>query len=496
MKKKIGVVYLIGAGPGDPGLITVKGSEILASCDIVLYDALVNGLLVATLPDRIQRVFVGKRGGAPSPRQEAINRLLKREALAGKKIARLKGGDPLLLGRGSEEMEYLRAHGIPYAIVPGVSSAFAAPAYAGIPVTHRSLSRSVAVVTGHLQAGESLDHLTLPAADTIVFLMAMQNLEALVEHLLSGGKFLKNTPAAIVRNGTLPDQKVLTGTLGTIAQLKRRHAITAPAAFIVGETARFARTLHWFKKPPLSGSRVIILRTPEQSGDLTRELLKKGASVIPWPILKIKARNLDTLSTRFLKPYTMVIFTSPNGARLFMNALIKRRIDARQFAGKKIYALGSGTASALAAYGLLVDGLPGAFVAEGILRMLPKRLKGETILIPRAAKARSVLPDTLKERGAAVTVLPVYDTVKNRVTGCPVEDGDAVVFTSSSTADFFFSNRECSQKSIIPCCMGEITAATVRRFFKGRIFVAPNATIPALVKTVAAAIKSRSRGSV
>jgi uroporphyrinogen III methyltransferase/synthase len=452
----------------------------------------VSELLVAELGDHIGRIFVGKRGGALSSRQSAINQLLVREARKGKTIARLKGGDPLLLGRGSEEMEYLRAHGIPYEVIPGISSALAAPAWAGIPVTHRSLSRSVAIVTGHLQAGEPVERLTLPAADTIVFLMAMQNLDVLVGKLLSAGRFTRRTPAAIVRNGTLPDQQVVSGTLGTIARLKKRHAITAPAVVIVGETARFAKTLKWFTKPPLAGSRVVVLRTPEQSGELTRALLEKGAAVVPWPIIKIRPRT-PGITADFLQPFTMIIFTSPNGARLFMDALLKRGLDARQLAGKKVYALGSGTARALTAYGILVDGIPKTYIAEGVLLLLPKRLEGENVLIPRAAKARELLPDTLRARGAAVTVLPVYDTVKNRMSRCPVEDGDVVLFTSSSTAEFFFGIPEVARKSIVPCCMGEITAATVRRFFGGRIYVARNATIPALVKTVSSALKSPSR---
>ncbi|MBN2188617.1 MAG: uroporphyrinogen-III C-methyltransferase [Chitinispirillaceae bacterium] len=491
MKKKVGRVYLIGAGPGDPDLITVKGRDILGSCDLVVYDALVSETLVACLPERIRRVYVGKRGGATSSRQSAINPRLVREARKGKTIARLKGGDPLLLGRGSEEMEYLRAHGVPYDVVPGVSSALAAPAWAGIPVTHRSLSRSVAIVTGHLQAGESLDNLVMPSADTIVFLMAMQNLPLIVDKLLSGAVFTRQTPAAIVRNGTLPDQRVVSGTLGTIARLQQRHNITAPAVVVVGESARFAKTLGWYVQPPLAGARVVVLRTPEQSGELMQALQRKGATVVPWPIITIRPRKLDRVTAAFLRPFTLVVFTSPNGARLFMTALFERDLDARQLAGKKVYALGSGTAKALAGYGIRVDGIPKTFVAEGVLRLLPQRLDGERVLIPRAARAREVLPETLRSRGAAVTVLPVYDTVKNRAGYGPVRDGDVVLFTSSSTAEFFFSDPRSAQRSIIPCCMGEITATTVRRFFPGRVFVARAATISALVDTAVRACGSR-----
>lgn len=495
MNKKPGRVYLIGAGPGDPGLISVKGKEILHRCDIVIYDALVNEILVATLPDRIQRKFVGKRGGEESTSQAAINGMLVREAIKGKNVARLKGGDPLLLGRGSEEMEYLRARGVPYEIVPGISSAFAAPAWAGIPVTHRSLSRSVAVVTGHLQAGESVDSLELPAADTLVFLMAMKNLGLIIDKLLSTGRFSKRTPAAIVRNGTLPDQQVVVGNLGTIIKLKERYKISAPAAFIVGKTAEFAETLKWYKSPPLAGARVVVLRTPEQSDELLRALYTKGATVVPWPILKIRprARSLKLIKPKFLESFSMVIFTSPNGVRIFMDSMLQNDIDVRHLGGKKVFALGAGTAAALKTYGIITDGIPEKFIAEGLLKMLPLDLSGENVLIPRASKAREILPDTLKSRGARVTVLPVYDTVKNETDHFPVENGDYVFFTSSSTAEFFFNHDQCGNLSIIPCCMGEVTAETVRKYHHGEIFIAKNADIPSLINVLEKAVKSNRR---
>jgi uroporphyrinogen III methyltransferase/synthase len=494
MKTPSGRVYLIGAGPGDPGLITVKGKEILQKCDVVIYDALVNEILIATLPERIKRIFVGKRGGETSTPQATINNMLVNEAKKGKNVARLKGGDPLLFGRGSEEMEYLKEHDISYDVVPGISSALAAPAWAGIPVTHRSDSRSVAIVTGHLKAGDEIDKLELPVADTIVFLMAMQNLPYLVGKLLSEDRFTKKTPAAIVRNGTLPDQQVVLGTLETIAELKERNKIKAPAVLVVGKTASFAKSLKWFKTPPLAGIRAVLLRTPEQSDELMMALFDKGATVVPWPIIKIEPRTtvFDRVNAEYLKPFTSVIFTSPNGVRIFMDALLQRSIDSRHLHGKKIFALGAGTATTLVKYGIIVDGVPDKFVAEGVLGLFPKKLNGEKILIPRASKAREVLPDSLKERGAAVTVLPVYDTVKSTITHCPVENGDYVLFTSSSTAEFFYNDKRCKEKTIIPCCMGEITATTVRKYYNGDVFVAKNATIPALVDVLAKAVKKKT----
>jgi len=495
MKNNPGIVYLIGAGPGDPDLITVKGRKLLEAADAVVYDALVNPLLISMLPSSKKKIFVGKRGGKPSPKQTEINRILVREGRNGKKVARLKGGDPLVFGRGSEEMEYLVEKGVPFVVVPGITSSIAAPTCAGIPVTHRSVSRSFAVVTGHLQAGETIDALELPQADTIVFLMAMANLSALIEKLIAAGKFTKRTPAALIRNGSHPDQKVITGTLGNIASKKEKYGIIPPAAFVVGETVRFAKTLSWWKTPPLAGIRVAVLRTNEQSRELVDTLLEKGATVLPCPIIKIQPRikDLKKIRKRFLSRFTMVIVTSPNGAGLFMEHLLENGGDARFLAGKKVYAMGSGTAAVLLKYGIRVDALPEKFVAEGITGMLPEDLSGESILIPRAAVAREILPDTLKKRGAEVVILPVYDTVKNNTNDSTINDGDFVLFTSSSTVDHFYRSEEHSQRSIIPVCIGDITAKTLRKYYRKKCAIAENATIPALVKALEAAVQMQKK---
>ncbi len=490
---KKGVVYLVGAGPGDPGLLSLKGYELLHYCDVVIYDALVNETLVATLPDTIKRIFAGKRGNKPSTPQVDINKMLLREAAKGKRVVRLKGGDPLLFGRGSEEMEFLRKHGINFEVVPGISSAIAAPAWAGIPVTHRSVSRSVAFVTGHLQAGESIDNISIPVADTLVFLMAVQNLSTLIEKILSDGKFTPKTPAAIVQNGTLPNQKVVSGTLGTIEKLKERHQIESPAVFVVGETAGFAKSLSWYTTPPLAGKRVIVLRTPEQSDELLKALYSAGATAIPWPIIKIKprVRSLASLSVQFLSKFTMMIFTSPNGVRLFMDTLFEKGIDSRHLAGKKVFTLGGGTAAVLKKYGIIPDRMPKKFVAEELLSVIPENLHDEHILVPRASVARSILIDTLKERGAEVTEFSVYDTVSTNPDYCPVQDGDFVLFTSSSTAENFFSNPLCKDKTIVPCCIGEITSSTVKKYISGTIYIAENASIPAMIDIVKVAATAK-----
>jgi uroporphyrinogen III methyltransferase/synthase len=493
MKRKPGRVYLIGAGPGDPGLISVRARDVLERCDVVVYDSLVNEALVRPLPSRIRRIFMGKRGGMPSYSQNEINRTIVREALAGRSVARLKGGDPFVFGRGSEEIEYLRAQAVPCEIVPGVSSALAAPASAGIPLTHRALSRSVAIATGRLMAGEDPDALCMPVADTVVVLMAVENLARVVAGLLASPRFTKATPAALIQDGTLPQQRTVIGTLGTIVRLRDKHHVRAPAVLVAGEVVRFAKRRAGRKKLPLDGARVVVLRAPGQSGDLVRLLAEKGAEVVPFPILRIRprARVLRKLTARYLRDFTAVVLTSPNGADLFMKALLSNGADARALGGKKVFALGEGSAAVLQHHGVVPDGVPGKFVAEGLLGIMPADLSHEKILVPRASHAREILPETLRARGAAVTVLPLYDTVKAAARACPVRPGDFVLFTSSSTVEFFFSDARRAGLKIVPCCIGEVTAAALRTRRRGPVHVAKNATMKDLVATV---VKAAARG--
>ncbi|MCX7725466.1 MAG: uroporphyrinogen-III C-methyltransferase [Chitinispirillaceae bacterium] len=491
MKDKKGFVYLIGAGPGDPELLTLKAKKKLEECDVVIYDALVNESIIASLPLHIRKIFVGKRGGVPSTSQSEINKLILREARKGYHVARLKGGDPLVFGRGSEEMEYLKENGIEYEVIPGISSAIAAPEYVGIPLTHRNISRSFAIATGHLQEGDDIDKLEIPIADTVVFLMAVENLPIIVEKLIATGKFTKNTPAALVYKGTFSDQKQVIGNLSNIVSLKEKYNITPPSVFIVGETVKFSKKLSWFKLPPLSGVRVGVLRATEQSYELISQLSSLGATVLPYPVICIKpnVRELKKINSKYLKDFTMLIFTSPNGGKLFMEHLINNGGDARVLANKKIYAMGEGTAAELLKWGIRVDAHPKKFVAEEILKIIPSQLKGEKILIPRAAIARELLPDELRKRGAEVTVLPVYYTEGIVYKETPFKDGDYILFTSSSTVKYFYENKQNIGLKIIPCCIGEITASSLKEYFSGEIFVAKNATLEEIINTLKRAVK-------
>lgn len=495
MKNKNGIVYLIGAGPGDPELITEKAKKLLHQCDVVIYDALVNESIIASLPLNIRRIFVGKRGGRPSTLQKDINKILLREAKKGYKIARLKGGDPFIFGRGSEELEYLKENRIKYEVVAGISSAIAAPEYAGIPLTHRSISRSFAVATGHLQKGDDINTLEIPIADTVVFLMAIENLGVIVEKLIKSGKFTKNTPSALIYKGTFPEQKVVVGKLGNIVALKEKYSITSPSVFVVGETVNFSKKLSWFKHLPLAGIRVGVLRATEQSYELISTLTSMGATVIPYPVIYIEPNlhELKKIKSKYLSGFTMLIFTSPNGGRLFMEYLIKNGEDARTLAGKKIYAMGEGTASELLKYGIRVDAVPRKFVAEEILKILPSKLTEENILIPRAAIAREILPEELRKRGARVTVLPVYYTEGIVYKETPFNDGDYILFTSSSTVKYFYENRQNIGLKIIPCCIGEITANTLKEYFSGDIFVAKNATLKDIIYVLKNAVERKRK---
>jgi uroporphyrinogen III methyltransferase/synthase len=496
VKKQRGTVYLIGAGPGDPGLISVRGRDLLLKADVVVYDALVNTQIVDSLPSAVRRIFAGKRGGKPSKTQDAINRILEREATRGLRVARLKGGDPLLFGRGSEEMEFLRTRAIPFEIVPGITSAIAAPAFAGIPVTHRSVSRSVAFVTGHLKSGDSIASLAIPRADTLVFLMAMENLEKIVAAMLAGGQFTQATPAAIIQDGTLPVQKTVSGTLGRMVALRDSHQIRPPAILVVGNVVRLAKSLSWYKTPPLAGKRVVVLRTSGQSAEITGLLTELGATVVQRPLIAIRPRSasLGRIDKLWLAPFTSIAFTSPNAVDIFFRALFGKGHDSRLFAGKRVYAIGSGTAAALGRFGIVPDAVPRRFVAEGLLAVFPKDLRNENILIPRASAAREILPETLRRRGAAVTILPLYDTIRVAAPQCPVQNDDVVLFTSSSMVESYYSDKQRSRVRIVPCCLGHITAATLRRHYRGRMFVAPSATMKSLVATVVKAVRRTRRG--
>ena len=410
-------VALVGAGPGDPDLITIGGAARLAQADVIIYDRLANPALLRHARADAELIYAGKLPDRHTLTQDEINALLVEHGRSGKRVVRLKGGDPFVFGRGGEEAEALRAAGIPFEIVPGVTSAIAAPAYAGIPVTHRALASSFAVITGHedpTKDDTSIDWAHLASGvDTLIFLMGVGRLTEIARRLIENGR-AATTPVAVIEWGTLPRQRVASGTLATIAAAVREAGIGAPAVTVVGEVAALREDLRWFDARPLFGKRVLVTRTRRQASDLSRALSAQGAEPIELPTIEITpvfdAREMrDAIETLRTAGYGWCIFTSANAVEIFMRELAARSLDARAFGRTRIAAIGPGTADALAVHGLRADVVPARFVAEGLLDALTSHvLRGQRILLPRAADAREVLLDGLRAAGAHVDELKLY----------------------------------------------------------------------------------------
>ncbi len=500
-------VYLVGAGPGDPGLITVRGRECLARARCVVYDALVSEELVNFAPAEAERIYVGKRAGSHAASQEEINELLVEKARALGPVCRLKGGDPFVFGRGAEEALHLAACGIPFEVVPGVTSATAAPAYAGIPVTHRGLASSFAVVTGHedprkARATVNWSRLAL-AAETIVVLMGVGRLEEIASALVEHGR-APETPAALVRWATLAEQQTLVAPLGEIAQRAREAGIAPPAVLVVGEVVRLREKLRWFERRPLFGKTVVVTRARAQAGALSAQLRELGARVIEAPAIRLADpddwRPLDE-AIAGLGSYHYVVFTSANGVEQFWRRLRHGGKDARALFGKTICCIGRGTAAALKTRGIVADVVPERFQAEGLVEALEQAgVAGKRVLVPRAEEAREVLEEGLARLGAEVHVVPAYKTL-------PAEDFpreklldelrrggvDVIAFMSSGTARRFFEllsegeGQTTAQelvRGVTIAAIGPVTAATLAELGAPAQIVAREATVEALVRAI------------
>jgi len=434
-------VYLVGAGPGDPGLLTARALELIAVADVIVHDRLIPMTALNGARGDAQLLYAGKEGGGPSVSQDEIGQLLVDHGAAGREVVRLKGGDPFVFGRGGEEAELLRDAGVPFEVVPGITAGVAAPAYAGIPVTHRDAASAVAFVTGHEDPAKVDTALDWPALaafpGTLVVYMGVRTLESISRALIAGGR-PESQPAAIVERGTLPGQRVVVATLETIASVAAREGIRAPAISVFGEVAALHQRLDWLGARPLADRTVAVTRARAQSSGLARRLRELGAVVIEAPAIRIAP--LDGPAPE-LGGYDLVCLTSPNGVQLLFERLRAAGRDARALAGATVAAIGPGTARALAQRGVIADVVPEQFVAEGLVEALAE-IPVTRALIARAAVARDVLPEALRERGAAVDVLDLYETVAE-----PLSEGqrdavaaaDYVTFTSSSTVQFFFS---------------------------------------------------------
>ncbi len=494
-----GKVYLIGAGPGDPGLITEKGRRAIERADVIVYDYLANKRLLSYARPEAEKIYVGKKGGCHTLSQEGINQLLVEKAREGKVVARLKGGDPFLFGRGGEEAEVLVEAGIPFEVVPGVTSAIAAPAYAGIPVTHREHTSTFSMVTGHedpTKETSAIDWAALAKIGTIAFLMGMKNLPRICENLIAAGKPAE-TPVAIIQWGSTPRQRVVTGTLADIVDRVKEAGLGPPSIILVGEVVKLREKLNWFEKRPLFGKRILVTRTREQASQLVETLEELGAECLEIPTIKIvppeSFEELDR-AIEHLEDFDWIVFTSVNGVKYFFDRLFEKGRDARALSRAKVAAIGTATAELIKDHGVLVDLLPKEFRAEGLIEALSQEdLRGKRILIPRALEAREILPEKLREMGAEVEVVPTYRTVlpeeEAEAARSALREGvDVVTFTSSSTAKNLLRMLGDDARELLSgvtlASIGPITSETLRKAGFEPQIEAREYTIPGLVKAI------------
>jgi uroporphyrinogen III methyltransferase / synthase len=478
-----GKVYLIGAGPGDPGLMTLRGKDILCKADVIIYDYLANKIFLEYAKPRAELIYVGKKGGDHTMGQADINRLIVKKSRTGKSVARLKGGDPFIFGRGGEEAQELAADGVPFEVVPGITSAISVPAYAGIPLTHRDHTATVAFVTGHedpLKEESNIQWDKLATGvGTIVFLMGVGNLKKIALNLIHHGRS-PDTPVAVIRRGTVAEQKTVSGNLVNIAERVENAGLRPPAIIVVGDVVGLRDELNWFETKPLFGKRIVVTRAREQASGFLKKLSSLGAECIQFPTIEIIDPDswgpLDT-AIRNLESYQWLLFTSVNGVKYFLQRLRFQGKDVRDLKGIKIGAIGPKTADQWHQLGIKPDLIPDEYRAEAVVESFKKwDTQGVRILIPRAAKAREVLPEQLRKMGARVDVVDAYRTIspKGDTSGIRnmLEKGaiHMVTFTSSSTVTNFvkmFGSEkqrltDIWMKRVKVACIGPITADTAR----------------------------------
>jgi uroporphyrinogen III methyltransferase / synthase len=470
MEKRMGKVYLVGAGPGDLKLITVRGFELLQTADTIIYDYLVNKDLLALAKPGAEIIYVGKQASRHELPQPDINTLLVEKARDKDIIVRLKGGDPFVFGRGGEEAEFLVENGASVEIVPGVTSAISAPAYAGIPLTHREHASTVAFITGHEDEKKSESTIRWKelanAVDTLVFLMGIKNLKEISSRLIKEGRDPK-TPAAVIQWGTLPRQRVVTATLQDIDRVAKKAGMKPPGIILVGNVIKLREKLLWFENKPLFSKRIVVTRAPRQSTKLGALLADKGAQVLYTPTIDIApiepnhelARAIESISE-----YDYIIFTSVNGVSVFFDHLFRQRRDVRALHDIRILPIGPATASLLESKGIIPDLLPDTFTSEGIIEVLKTvTVKNERFLLPRAEEARDILVQYIREQDGTCDVIPVYrTTLPDPVTEFP-EKPDVVTFTSSSTVNNFVTlyGRQTLRNTLV-ASIGPITSKTLR----------------------------------
>lgn len=501
--QNVGKVYLVGAGPGDPSLITLRAIECLKIADVVIYDFLASPVLLNYADKNTEMIYVGKQAGNHTLNQEDIIKLIIQKAKQGLDVVRLKGGDPFVFGRGGEECLALKQKEILFEVIPGITAGISVPCYAGIPVTHRKLASSVAFITGHEDPTKSdssinWEHLA-KGVDTLVFYMGVSNLPLITSELTANG-LSADTPVAVIRWGTKPSQQTITGTLDTIVDIAKKKRIKPPSIIIVGKVVNLSEDLTWFEKRPLFGRRIINTRSRDQASMLTKPLADLGAEVIELPTIEIVAEPENSpLKDKVdnIKTYDWLIFTSPNGVDAFFKMFLNYYNDIRELGKVKIASIGPGTSSTIKLYNINVDITAKKAVAEGLIAELETAdsWHNKRVLLPRAKEARDVLPDTLSSWGAQVDVVAAYETIKpvdiNRSTLQDIIENryDLITFSSSSTFNNFtglFDKETLPNvlKNFKAVSIGPITTSTMNNFGIKPLIEASEHTIPGLIRAI------------
>ncbi|MGI6011050.1 MAG: uroporphyrinogen-III C-methyltransferase [Ruminococcus sp.] len=492
-----GKVWLVGAGPGDIGLFTLKGKEVLSKADVVVYDSLVGDGVLAMIPKQARTIDVGKRAGNHTMPQEQINQVLLEEAKKGNRVVRLKGGDPFLFGRGGEELELLSDHQIPYEVVPGVTSPMAVPAYNGIPVTHRDFCSSVHIITGHKRAGKEYDinfKALVDTKGTLVFLMGVTALPDICRHLLEAGMD-KDMPAAILQKGTTAGQKRIVATVSTLEEEVKRQGIETPAIIVVGKVCSLADRFEWAEKLPLFGKKIVVTRPKDLVSKMAAKLRVQGAEVLELPAIEtapVKDDEKIKEAVERLQDYQWIAFTSPTGVKVFFDEMIRLGKDLRSLGQIKIAAIGEGTKKALKERGMIADLVPEIYDGASLGALMAKTCeKNARILIPRASIGNKEILEALAERSdLTVDDLPTYDTsyvtwsVIDEETKFEKGEIDCVVFTSASTVKGFVeATKGLDYSKVTAACIGKQTKAAADQY-NMKTHMAKKATIDSVVDLV------------
>lgn len=487
----MGSVILVGAGPGDPGLLTQKGRQAIENAQVVVYDRLVSPAILSLIPKDAEKINVGKESSNHLVPQEEINRILLRKAQEDKRVVRLKGGDPFLFGRGGEELELLEAAGIPFQVVPGVTSALSVPAYAGIPVTHRDFCSSVHIITGHARAGAelSIDFDALKrTGGTLVFLMGVTSLPKICKGLLDAG-MAPDMPAAVIEKGTCPGQRKLISTLEKLSSEAEKAGVKSPAIIVVGKVCSLSNRFDWFDCLLLKGKTVVVTRPEDRSGTLTQRLRELGAEVVDYPCIRTVAREENPELEEAignLSRYRCLVFTSPAGPEIFFRRLRAAGRDARALSGLTLAAIGPKTAKALEKHGVTADLMPETYDSDHLAKTL-EAVEGP-VLLCRASRGSTALPEMLESKGIPFADVPIYDTV---YTSPDPQKVDAllgekllVTFTSASTVRGFVESLPGRDlKNVIGCCIGRQTEAEAKKYGLTTV-VSQEATMESLMETI------------